>query len=364
MKPGFARIRIHLVILAVGGIVACSDAQTVATPQSLTVMAGDNQTGTPGQALPSALEVRVSDGDQRPYAGASVRWNVVSGDAEVDPATSTTDVLGIAATTLRLGTAAEVVVVEAQVDGLATVSFSATSLAECATADFEIGAPVQAALTSQDCLHRNGSASHNYNLTLAEPLSLLVTQTSTAFDTYLQVNDASGRLVAFNDDTSNDESDSALRVFLAPGQYLISASGQGPDDLGEYTLSATIDDSPVTDCAFLHVWVVTDVQVEQELSGDDCALSDQAGNVYYADPYLLHLEEGTTVTLTQTSADMDPYLELYAMTPDGFAYIGFGDGSGEGTARITYTAPVTTVYLLLPSSAGNRETGGYTLTIE
>lgn len=357
------RIAVSLVFAA-AVIAACSDdPSSIGTPQSLTISAGNNQTGTPGQALAQPLEVRVIDADDQPYEGVNVHWTVMSGDGRVEPASSMSNEIGVAGTTLTLGESPGEVLIEAVADGLSAVSFKATGMAECGTIELVVGASIDATLTDEDCQRSTGSASHHYTLNVDEPLSLQLTQTSSALDAYLEVTDASGALIAFNDDVSNSDPTSALRAFLAPGQYVVVASGSDPEDIGDYSLSTAIEESAVTNCLF-NVWTVRTSAIVQDLSASDCSLSDSGGNVYYADPYLMYLSEGDSFTATEASAEWTPYLELYAMTADGFVYIGYDDASGDDDAQITYTAPVTGVYLLLPSSLGGGETGTYTLTVE
>lgn len=366
MSRDVARSAIPFVLAAATGIAACSDdPASVGFPESLSIQSGNNQIGTPGQSLAQPLEVRVNDGDDQPYQGAAIHWTVMSGDAQVAPASTTTGADGVARTTLTLGGTPGDVMIEATADGLAAVSFRATAGAggDCGTVELAIGTSADGTLTDEDCQRSTGSASHHYELSVDEPASLLLTQTAPSFDAYLEVTDASGTLIAFSDDVSASDSNSELRAFLTPGEYVVVASGYGPSDVGDYTLSAAIEESAVTDCLF-NVWTVPSTEIEQDLSSSDCNLSDAAGTVYYADPYLVHLQEGESLTATQVSSDVDPYLELYALTADGFVYIDFNGGNGGTEASLTYTAPVTGAYLVLPSSLGGAETGAYRLTIE
>jgi hypothetical protein len=366
MYPFFARCAS---LFLVSALVACTDDQSVLIIDGLLIEAGDNQIGAPGEALPAPLQVRVVGSDDRPYAGATVRWTVATGDAQVDPASSTTDGEGRAGTTLRLGTsAAGGIVVRAEVEGIAPVSFNASIEAACTatTTAFTIGTPLTGTLSTGDCRRAGGSRVQRFRFTLAQPLSLELTQTSTTFDAYMLLDDAAGQLVALADDISDSERDAAMRVFLPAGDYVITASGYSATDIGEYTLNAVVDSSAITDCNVYHAWVVRGVQVDQDLSDTDCNLSDQAGNTYYADPYLIYLRQGETISVVQTSGDLNTYVELYQVVGGGFSFIDFNDDEGGGSTNssLNYTATVTGVFLLVPSSAGNRETGTYTLIIQ
>jgi adhesin/invasin len=74
-------------------------------PAAVAIVRGDQQNGTIGQVLPDSLVVRVTDRFDNPVAGAEVTWTADNGGS-VNPATSTTDSDGRAATTRILGTVA------------------------------------------------------------------------------------------------------------------------------------------------------------------------------------------------------------------------------------------------------------------
>ncbi|HEY2374638.1 MAG TPA: hypothetical protein VGH98_01565 [Gemmatimonadaceae bacterium] len=79
----------------------------------LTVIAGDNQSGLAGLALPTKLQVQAFDANGNAVIGATVSFTAVGGGS-VLPASATTDVTGVASTTLTLGT------------GIGTYAFTAT----------------------------------------------------------------------------------------------------------------------------------------------------------------------------------------------------------------------------------------------
>ncbi|UCF19171.1 MAG: Ig-like domain-containing protein [Gemmatimonadota bacterium] len=107
-------------------------AQVVAVLQKF---AGDAQSGTVGQALPAALEVRALDRLDKPVGGATIGFSVVSGGGSVDPTTATTNGQGRATTAWTLGTAAGSQQVDAsQADVATPTSFTATAGAAAATA--------------------------------------------------------------------------------------------------------------------------------------------------------------------------------------------------------------------------------------
>jgi len=96
---------------------------------------GDAQTATVATALPDSLRVIVKE-DGAPLAGATVSWSTAGTGAAVSPATSQTDVAGLAATRWTLG---PVTGTETATASLAGASGSPVTFHATATA----GAPAQ-----------------------------------------------------------------------------------------------------------------------------------------------------------------------------------------------------------------------------
>ncbi|HET8834590.1 MAG TPA: hypothetical protein VFN08_07660, partial [Gemmatimonadales bacterium] len=75
-------------------------------PATLSIVSGDDQSASVGEALPAPLVVQVADADGLPVQGATVSFQFSSAfpNAVVDPAAPATDSLGLAAASARLGT--------------------------------------------------------------------------------------------------------------------------------------------------------------------------------------------------------------------------------------------------------------------
>jgi hypothetical protein len=86
-------------------------------PAALSIVSGDGQSGTVGEAGPQPLVVQLSDGAGHPIAGATVSFQFSDSlpDAAVDPVAPATDSLGQAAASARLGTVPGDQAIEAQV---------------------------------------------------------------------------------------------------------------------------------------------------------------------------------------------------------------------------------------------------------
>ena len=97
-----------------------------AMPHSLTKVCGEDQEGTASAQLDEQFVVLVSDEDGAAMAGVVVSFAVAAGGGTLSAATATTDATGRAATRLTLGSDPGTNTVEATVDGLESVTFTAT----------------------------------------------------------------------------------------------------------------------------------------------------------------------------------------------------------------------------------------------
>ena len=76
---------------------------TSGIPDALTILTGNNQTGTPGSPLPDSLRVRLTDRFGNPVSGVAINFTPSAGGGIVNPAIVTTDANGRAATRWTLG---------------------------------------------------------------------------------------------------------------------------------------------------------------------------------------------------------------------------------------------------------------------
>ena len=97
-----------------------------ATPHSMTKVCGDDQEGTAGTLLAEPFVVFVSDEDGAAMAEVVVSFSVTTGGGTLLAGTATTDVSGRARTWLTLGRELGTNTVEATVEGLEPVTFTAT----------------------------------------------------------------------------------------------------------------------------------------------------------------------------------------------------------------------------------------------
>jgi adhesin/invasin len=94
---------------------------------TLTIVSGNRQEGTVGEALDDALVVRVTDGQGDPVSGVAVTWDP-DDDGSADPTSSTTGSNGQASTTWTLGDEVGEQTLTASADGVSeSVTFIATA---------------------------------------------------------------------------------------------------------------------------------------------------------------------------------------------------------------------------------------------
>src|SRR5712664_4596639 len=111
-----------LAVFVFSVLAACGGDSTGTGPQaaSVTGVAGDSQSGPTGAALAFPLSLVALGSNGQPAQGLHVTWSVIpSGAASFTPATTTTDVNGLAATTATLGNFMGGINIHAAVPGVA-----------------------------------------------------------------------------------------------------------------------------------------------------------------------------------------------------------------------------------------------------
>jgi hypothetical protein len=325
---------------------------------------GDGQTGEPGQALPDQLRVLVTV-DGEPRENVTVTWSTT--DGSVDPTSVATDAEGISATTWTLGPTAGAQTAQATLEGAtgSPVSFGATAAGTSACESrtpYTVGSTVNGALNSSDCDFGDGSFVDFYSFSVAPagdlPESVSFTLAA-EFDTFLFLFDADQILRALNDDAPAAGTNSAVRILLARGDYVIGANSLNPGISGEYELSSAAAPESVTNCD--EVWVTMGISTKQSLADTDCTQG-----VVLSDEFRLILQGGESVTLTQSSTVFDPSITLLNGVR---ATVGSDAGTTSVAAVVTFTAPAEPAlgaYTIVAgtASAEPMQTGAYDLTIE
>ena len=128
---GFTLVRI-ISLCGLASAAACSsDASTntvAATPTSLSLVSGAQQSGVVGTALGSAVTFKVVDQSGAPVQGVNVTMTLSAGAGSLSSSIVTTDANGIANVTWTLGTVAGSDSLSASIGSLPTVTIGATAL--------------------------------------------------------------------------------------------------------------------------------------------------------------------------------------------------------------------------------------------
>ena len=121
-----------LLLAALTAATACSERAVTSVdlvPASITKVAGDSQTATVQSAVPVQPAVLVENAHHQPVAGVKVALTVASGGGSIVDANPTTNSLGIAKVTWRLGKTAGANALVARAEGVNPVTFTATGTA-------------------------------------------------------------------------------------------------------------------------------------------------------------------------------------------------------------------------------------------
>jgi hypothetical protein len=241
---------------------------------------------------------------------------------------------------------------------------------ECAspTAQTAPGANEFSSLDGTECfaVSRPGSFVDNWQFVAEANRPYTISLASNEFDAFVAVLDASGNVLATNDDGGGGLDARLVFTAAAPGSYTIEATSKVADAVGFYQLSIYAGLVGTT-C----VPGSNPISINQTLTGlldySDCYSPIQEGAFH--DRYTFTTVAGKTyrvymeATPVNGAPTLDPWLVLY------FGYDGAlvqGDDSDDGTnnAEIVFTAPDSASYTFEATTYGVEETGPYLVRVE
>lgn len=92
-------------------------------------------------------------------------------------------------------------------------------------------------------LQSDGSLYDQYTFEGEEGQSITISMESDEFDTYLALIDPEQKVIAENDDVSQDDQNSAFTVTLpSNGTYVVIANGFDSNSRGQYSIEANVND--------------------------------------------------------------------------------------------------------------------------
>ncbi len=365
----FVPVAIAAMIAAAAACGSSTDSGPVAA--SVTGVAGDSQTATTGSALAFPLSFVALGSSGQPAPGVHVTWSATpSGGASFNPATSTTDVNGAAATTATLGSIVGSITIHAAVPGVSDVVYHATAVDPCLyLAPYALGQTVNAALTANDCNYRNAGWFYDfYTLDLpAGQQSMRLTMNSTVFDTWVDFWSIDGPLFGFDDDvTLGQIQNSQLDIILPGGSYVIGANSYNQLTTGAYTMATETRPAAMNGCR--QVWVARGVTVNDSLTATDCA--DSSATPHYYDVARIQLTQGSVLTISEHSAVINPSLAIYRILdlntyPRSLVAQNDDSSAGNPNAFIQYTVPLNASgpYDIVIGSSAPGEIGAYTFDV-
>ncbi|WP_309627678.1 PPC domain-containing protein [Brevundimonas sp.] len=225
-----------------------------------------------------------------------------------------------------------------------------------------IGDTVEASLDAGDGGNDSGQRADAYSFTGTAGQRIVVTMSSDAFDTYLELfadnADVEGGRYALDsdDDGAGEGTNSRLTYSLtADGQYVIEARAFTGEGEGAYTLSFE-EAAPLP----APVALTFGATVQGEIVAEDPR--DDEGRGF--DAYTLSGTAGNRIQLIMRSGDFDTYLQIGSPEGDFYVMASDDDGLGEGTdSRLNYIVPNDGEFIVRASPLSADADGLYSLEL-
>lgn len=238
------------------------------------------------------------------------------------------------------------------------LSLGTEPIRTCSVAVLASGVEVEGTLGDPDCRYldlRSTSSDTSfvdqYSVEVTKRSVISASMTSSAFDVYVEVLDASGQIIGWSD-VGN------LLVGVAPGKYTIRASSLSAS-AGAYKLKASIEDP--RPCALKPVNLGSNVT--GEFSNTDCRIVDLFTDTdygQYVHAYRLELSQPSAITIAMSSPLLDTALELYTSRME---LVKFNDDrSSETTDSRIYMSLKPGVYFILATQI-EVATGAYEFSV-
>jgi len=357
---------------------ACGGDSSGPGAASVTGVAGDNQAGSRGAALPVPLSFTALGSDGLPAQGVNVTWSVTpTGAASFAPPTTTTDANGVASANVTISTTApSAITMQASLNGVSPVVYHATIIDACTTfTSYSIGDSVNAALTSGDCLRQQWYYDYyivNFVSQAQQNIRVKMHGLGTFDDPFVDFytfgNGNIVQIVAFDDDSilGQEGARNSQLDIIFPGDttFVIGANSFAPFATGSYTLTSENRTQAMNGCR--PVWVTRGISVTDTIKATDCA--DSSATPKYYEVGRIVAFAGTVLTLTMRSSTLNPYLALYRLDPTqyGRGLVASNDDSLPGTntnAFIQYAVPANNFYDIIIGTSTGGEVGDYTFAV-
>lgn len=216
-------------------------------------IAGDNQIAQANATSPIKAQIRVTDSFDNPIWGEMMSVSVTKGGGKPDLGWTESDSLGIVSVTWTLGDPGEQ---ELVIDnGHFSQTFHATAVASATScvqqSSLALSQAVESQLSNSGC-SLNGKLFTIYRFTVSANTAWMFDMHSSAFDSYLELRDSNGRLIASNDNMHGSK-DSRIRAWLFAGSYQLIAFSNSAGVAGTFSLSSIGVDPAPAGCDALFV---------------------------------------------------------------------------------------------------------------
>lgn len=229
--------------------------------------------------------------------------------------------------------------------------FTPVSPLECrAAGDIAMGQARSGRIEEGDCADYGGGRFDRWTLDLEGRAAVRIDMTSGAFDTVLELLDASGYGIAYNDDASGTL-DSRIVTSLEPGTYAVIARTYAPGALGAYQLRVQEAEGCVEGPE-----IVLGEEIAGEITDGDCLLDQWAP----MDSLSLTLSEAARLDFVVKSTDFRPLIIVRDEYRRDVLFAFDGTGSGTVQGRATLGAGAYAVYIV----ADGPELGSYRLLVD
>lgn len=332
---------------------------------SIAATSSTTLTAAPGATVTDPPSVIVRDETGSPMVGASVTFAVTSGGGSITGGRMTTNPSGIATVgSWTLGISGGANTLSATSGSLPAVTFTANAFDPCPTTAHTLGSTTDGQLSLSDCKFSDDSFVDLYAVTLPTSGTYIFSQTSTAFDAFLELLTGTGALVGVNNDFGAvGVTDSRVKLIVPAGSYIIAANSWFPDKTGSYSLVSAPSTEHVTNCE--DVFVLRGITTGQSLQTTDCNTNSASPATGFAyDDYVIFLTAGQAITVAMTSSVLDSYLELRA--DGGSSPLVLNDNANTTTknAQIAFTAATAGFYIITATSRLAGGTGDYTFSVQ
>ncbi|MFC1537709.1 DVUA0089 family protein, partial [Gemmatimonadota bacterium] len=202
-----------------------------------------------------------------------------------------------------------------------------------------------------------GHFADDYTFTGSAGDLVVIDLTSSSFDTYLNLYDQDGSLVAYNDDYGGTMHSLIEDRLPTSGTYTIEVTSYDNNATGDYLITLLGDEEINPERSVTEISYGDSVQGSLSTADGRSPLSSE----HYADDYSFQGNTGETVVIKLNTTELDAYLILFDPNGDVVAY---NDDFGSILRSfINYTLPSGGIYTIEVTSAYENETGDYLIAL-